>query len=243
MKSCSDPKIILELFLLKIIEIYNESSEKILSPILENNKVEDNSIEKQKTKNNYNEKEIFLDEKQVGKSNSITEDDQISINLEKMEELKKIRINNALSEADKDELATLKEKWVELASYSIDPFLGPSAGLLLDGNVRVAGKENIIISYIYQAMVDRVNACLLKAEKLLNDLMHKNYKIIAVSEEEWIKIRDVYVGKVRKNEKYFRIEENIDIEKEIYVKNTIKKEKKSVKAAIDLFGENIIEIR
>lgn len=248
MKNCSNPRILLELILLKIIDIYDESSVKNIPQFVDEkpkNTILNEDIEKPVVAAEKEKTGIIdvKEDKTVQKPEPIISDSEIIVNLEKMEELKKIRINNSLAGADKDELAKIKERWIELASYSIDPFLGPAAGLLLDGNVRVAGKENILISYAYPAMVDRINGSLLKAENLLNDLMHNAYKIIAVTEEEWIKIRDVYVGKVRKNEKYQKIAEDIDIDKDVYIKKTTKKEKKSVKAAIDLFGENIIEIR
>ncbi|MFA5602311.1 MAG: DNA polymerase III subunit gamma/tau [Bacilli bacterium] len=234
MKNSNNPKLLLELLVLKMIDKYNEN--KIPDDIEnEEKKIE---IKREKMDLRCDDKEI-----KITQNNKATAEKEIDINYEKLLELKKIRINNALATANKDFLSKLKERWIELSTYSTDLSFGPIAGLLLDGNIRVVSEGNIIISYAYPSMADRINTELLKAEKMLNKLLKEKFKIIAISDEEWKEVKKKYVEKIKNKQKYDLLDENIDICKDIYIKNKSSKQKKVVKDAIDLFGENIIEIR
>jgi len=236
MKNSNNPKLLLELLVIKMTDKYNENK---------NIDVNSKTIEEKPIKIEEEKPKVANDDNEVKKRqvNKDIGEKEINVNYEKMLKLKEIRINNALATANKEFLSKLKGRWMELATYSIDPGLGPIAGLLLDGNIRVASESNIIISYMYASMADRINTELLKAEKMLNDLLEGSFKIIAVSDEEWQKIKNIYIEKIKNNEKYDLMEETIDVNKEIYIKNNSRKQKKVVKDAIELFGENIIEIR
>jgi len=158
----------------------------------------------------------------------------------KSDEIKKIRVNNVMAKANKSFLKNIKKKWVNIESYVVDSVHGPAAGILVDSDLKAAGDNNILITFKYESMVNRVNNNLKNIEKSLNKILESQYKIIAVTEEEWNKIKEEYIEKLNKSEKYETIEE--PIYEEIFSKQE-KEMDEFLKMTVDLFGKNIIEIK
>lgn len=176
------------------------------------------------------------------KKNSINEEEKL--NAETLENLKGIRINNTLVSANKSYLNEIIKHWSELKKYTVDQLYGLAAGILVDSIPRAVGENNILVTYAYESMAERANECIEKIEEMLYKIFEKKYKFISTSEEEWEKIKTDYIKKKKNGEKYEIIsEDNVKDNKNKSERKTKKNEDEIIKNAIDLFGDNIIEVK
>jgi hypothetical protein len=152
-----------------------------------------------------------------------------------VEKLTKIRINNTLALANKKTKERVLKKWEMLAKYTLDPKYGGVAVLLMDAVVQVASEEYMIITYSYENSTRRANFSLVKAEELLKKIIGKPYKFIAITYETWAKIKDEYVTRIRRGEKYEIIEEEKGMAENINDKNDENNKSESLKASKNLF--------
>ncbi|HHX94038.1 MAG TPA: DNA polymerase III subunit gamma/tau [Tenericutes bacterium] len=225
-KYTNHPLILLELALIKLTT--GVESKELKKTIEKDKEIKEENLEKKEES-----KEEIEDKKE-----SVEDSEEI------LEKLKKIRINNTLALADKKVLEEVKIKWLDLTSYSLDPELGPSAGLLLDADVKVASAESVIVSYPYESMALRINYDIENMEKLLHLVIGRPYKIIAITEEEWLKIRGEYIGALRTGKKYTVIKEDVDYGVLAQKNNSedLKSTSELEQKAIDIFGEDVVEI-
>ncbi len=192
----------------------------------ENSVVNKNEI----TSNGFNiankiiSREIILDEKVVDSSNISV----LKIDLDG-------RINNTLAGASKDILKMFKSKWNLISDYLFDEKYSSVCGLLKDSNVVVSSSEYIIISNKLSSVASRINYNSEIIEELLEKIFDSKVKVVAVSEEEWSKIKSEYINNIKNGKKYVVLELNEKVENE--------KEKTPVDDLIDLVGENVIEYK
>ena len=76
---------------------------------------------------------------------------------QKYKELMLIRSKNTMIEAVKDELNKETANLEKLNDYTFDPNNGYLACELLDGKIRASSPKNIVISYDYEGMVDKLS--------------------------------------------------------------------------------------
>lgn len=169
-------------------------------------------------------REIISDEKNVDNSNII----ELKIDLDG-------RINNTLAGASKDNLKMFKSKWNLINDYLFDEKFSSVCGLLKDSNVVVSSSEYIIISNKLSSIASRINYNSEIIEELIEKIFDSKVKIVAVSDEEWIKIKNEYINNIKNGKKYVFKELNEKVENE--------KVKTPVDDLIDLVGENIIEYK
>ena len=62
-----------------------------------------------------------------------------------------IRVNNTLCKADKNVLLSVKKNMEKLKEYVFDQKIGYLVCSLMDGTIRVASEENILISVEYDS--------------------------------------------------------------------------------------------
>jgi DNA polymerase III subunit gamma/tau len=226
MKNSNHPKILLETMILKLqnssfSSVENSEMPEELPKVKEITCIDDNVLT---TENNNNDdiKKDLRQEKNV-------------------EIIKNVRVNNSLSNADKKILDIIKKNWLKISSYSVDPYFGPIAGILLDCEIKVAGSKYLVITYKYDSMVERVNSSLGMIEKLLEKVFENNYKIIALIDNEWEIIRKEYVSKMKLGYKYEMLDEPSF--QEDNSNNNISSEDDLIKSAIDVFGDKIVVIK
>ncbi|MDD4035812.1 MAG: DNA polymerase III subunit gamma/tau [Bacilli bacterium] len=213
MKISSNPKILLEITLLN----FNERSS--------------SNIPKQAS-----EKTEPIKNKEVKTKKQEDVVDKIE-NPEELNEFINIRINNTLATANKSVLTELRKRWIDIKSFAIDEYYGPLAGMLLDADIKAAGDLHILLSYNYKSIVDRVNKSIIEIEKLLKKVYNKKYKVIAVTNKEWLIIKEEYVNKIKNGEEYSYI--NNDVKYPVRSKRNVDK---IVKEALEMFGEDIVVI-
>ena len=225
LKKSSHPKLIFEVI---CISLSNSNQKLFPGKYLEENSVKTKKKlpkEEPETKERENSAPDVID-KTENNTKEIVEETEETVEEEKttkilIEDLenkkdqidlvKKIRINNTLALASKKILIEIKSLWNNISAFVVDPNLGPTAGLLLDGEVKVASENSLIIAYPYESMTFRAIYSILKIEKIITEVIGREYKVIAVDEDEWLKIQDNYISKFRKGEKINLIEDEIEL--------------------------------
>jgi len=245
MKQSNDPKLILELLIIKYVSD--------LKMVIDTNvSIEKISVEKPKevitgnkdagTKKKIEPKESKIiniktepkqEEKQVEikipeQKKIIKENNKI---LEKLEEVKKIRVNNTLSAFNKKLLSDLKNDLDNIRDMLLIPEYSEFVSTILDGSLKAASDKNLIFVFETETLANYFNENLLIIEEILEKNYSKHYDVIAVDNIFWEIIKKEFNSKIKQ---YIYQEETINI-KEILSVPEIKDELN------DLFGE-IVEI-
>ena len=237
MKTAGSQKLILEIALLKILNIVNKN----------NNIANEKNISR----------EIIRYQKCDDITNNVTNDDKgdkTSIKNDKIgkTEMKKtfdfsIIINNAFALADKNLLNEMKIKWSLFSDYLHNKEFSGVVSYLLDGNIRVAGDKDVIVSVMYDSIVSNAALNLDKIKTLFNLVMGKLYSIAFVTEDEWQDLKKQFIEDKKNGKKYSYIDENVenkatnsDIIKE--EDTSIKNDSDFVNEAISLFGEDVVQV-
>ena len=110
------------------------------------------------------------------------------------------------------------------------------AVLLLESKIVVASDKYILFSFDDKANVDIFYENLKLIELLLIEVFHNSFKAIAVSNSEWLSIRNEYVIKKKNGESYVFIEEN-DVKLDLKENN-----KDAQDFAMNIFGEDAVSV-
>ena len=181
-------------------------------------------------------------------NNNVEKENEIETNKsnEQIFEINKIRINNALALANKNLLEDLKICWVNLSDYLYNKEFGSVVSFLIDGNVRVVGEKDVIISFKYDSTLENALLNISKIESLIYLIVNKNYKVSVVLDDEWEQIKNKFILD-KKNGITYTYKEEFVLEKtqenEKYDKIENKEAPESLKDAVDLFGQDFVEIQ
>ena len=199
MKNYNNPKMILELLIIKLL---NKTKAQKKDEITEKN-------EKEKKKDDLIKKNVDLNKDEVTKE--LKEQEVIEKNKKdnnKISMVKEIRINNAFSSISKQRLLTIKNETHEIQSLILNPQYSSIASIIIDGEIKAVGLENLIFVYETERLADVFNKNIIKIEELLKDICNLNFKVIAVSTAEWDVLRKEYKSK---NKAYIYIKEEFDL--------------------------------
>ncbi len=153
---------------------------------------------------------------------------------EQLNELKKIRINNALVSVSQKNRNQFKERLEDLKELLMNPDYSKLISLLFDGELKVISNRYMIFVYKTSLMAEAFNLELLAFEQIFLDYLHDEYHMIAVDEVEWDTIKKEF--NMKKNQYVFK-EETIDIHK-IFQEENVCVHKTNI---IDELFENIVE--
>ena len=131
---------------------------------------------------------------------------------EKLENIKKIRINNTLCSFNKKQINEIKNNLSGLMGMMMNDKYSDLYSLLLDGELKAVGNNNLIFVYQSPRISIDFNNKLSLIDKMLQEKLNSKYKAVAVSQEEWQIIKDEFNNK-KKIYKYIE-EPVIQIEKE-----------------------------
>lgn len=233
MKNSCYQKVLLEVAFLKV------------ENLLKNIEIVDNE-EKAVKKEELQEKPKEKQKEDI--SNNVEKENEIEANKsnEQIFEINKIRINNALALANKNLLEDLKICWVNLSDYLYNKEFGSVVSFLIDGNVRVVGEKDVIISFKYDSTLENALLNISKIESLIYLIVNKNYKVSVVLDDEWEQIKNKFILD-KKNGITYTYKEEFVLEKtqenEKYDKIESKEAPESLKDAVDLFGQDFVEIQ
>ena len=204
-KKSSNPKIYIEIMLLGFMNDYQIISREII--------LEEKSTKEVDKKNNEDKMSTDIVEKKIEKP-KIEEQEESNI-----EEIMKIRLNNAFATANKQELERDKEKMDKLNDYTFDQEIGYLVCSLLDSKLRVSSENYLVISYEYDSMVNENIKLLNKMTNVLKEKADITKKIAIISDDLWEKEKKKYVSMLKNKEKYEIIEEP-----ELIINKKVKKE-------------------
>ncbi len=244
MKNSSNNKILLEIEMIKmtddqtVISIAEKNQAAVSQPKTEN-KPNASKVETVKPINGPIELPVMEEEeiKPISKPKK-KEIDASSVLLEEsraqLEEIKKIRINNALVSVSQKNRNQFKERLEELKELLMNPDYSKLISLLFDGELKVISNQYMIFVYKTSLMAEAFNLEILSFEKIFADYLHGEYHMIAVDENEWDAIKKEFNAK--KNQYVFQ-EETIDIHK-VFEQENICVHKTNI---IDELFDNIVE--
>ena len=207
-RKTSNQKIVMEIYMIKMSLLFN-------------NDIENKVLIKEKIEN---KKEVS--QKEEKKSIEKKEDN---------DELKKIKINNALYGANKDLKKEFNNNFLKINEYVSSKEYNSISNLLLKSVPEVVSDKNIIFTFNDNFEVLLFNKNEEEIQKFLKLIYKKKYSIVAITKEEWKIVREEYINKTKSGIKYEYIEENKKTtkgKKITELENTVE----------NLFGEDLIKI-
>ena len=185
-KNTNNIKLIIEIAIIKIIELDKKKNIEIVST----------------------EVPVFEEKKKIVTENKLEIKNIDAKVQEKIEYLKKIRINNTLSKFDKQSLITFKKDLDKIQDLLMDPDYSSIVSLILDGELKAKGDNNLIFVYKLKNLEEYFNQSLIDIEHVLSKTFNAEYKPIAVSSEEWEPIKLEFNRNIKnKTNNYEYIEE------------------------------------
>ncbi len=202
MKKISNPKLLLELSFIKIIDKTRQKNTTIETNIKSEPKRE-NSINNIEIKNTVEEKKLDnktkenTTEKKVENITTTTNNDKvinntinnvenISWEIEKeYNDFVELRVNNTLSEFSKKDTIELKNQLQDLMDFIFDEKYSNIVSTIMDGTLKAASDKYIIFTYKTPHLSYLFNKNLFDIEALIEKKLNKHYSVISVPEEKW----------------------------------------------------------
>ena len=236
MKKFSNPKMLLELLFIKLLDEKEFKKKK--------NEIEEKTVEKKEvsvktnldesSKINYQnvkkENLIQADKTMEKKINKVdTENNLDEQILQELNNFVTIRVNNTLSKFSKKDTLEFKNTLKKIMDYVMDEKYNVYATMILDGELKAVSDEYAIFAYATSHLSNLFNENIINIENLISEIFNKHYKVVAVDLEKWNIIKEDFNSKKKKFE--YKTEE-ISIEDIISKLN-----KDNVDDMQSLFGE------
>ena len=158
--------------------------------------------------------------------------------IDQVNELKKVRINNTLCFFNKTDLNKFKKEIDQIKELLLDTDYSSNVSLILDGELKAKGNNNIIIVYPSENLSDCFNYKLEEIEKIFMKTFNDTFYPIAVSQSEWEVIKKEFNDALKNGTKKY---EYIEEPKIVKSKKVVSSEKKEDKTEIDNMFDEIIE--
>ena len=190
----------------------------------------------------YGGKNIIIDDTVVNNNDDSDDIDVINNDTNTIQSILNLdevlfsRINNTFATATKNLLSQEKNNFELLKDFSFDQEIGSLVNTLLDSNIRACGKNNFIISYESNAIVEQNMFNIKMLNDVYNKVTNSNKTFAIVTNDKWEELKKEYINHLNNNIKY----EIVD-EPELLFEESDKNDIIS-SSAIDLFGEDIVEI-
>ena len=222
-KTSNNTRLIFELAIIKIIEFL--------------------SSEKPSTKVKSEEYSLIEPKRKII-NNTENKQDKITISASvrsKLSDLKKTRINNTLSKFEKKELISFREELDNIRELLMNPDYSSIVSLILDGELKAKGEDYLIFVYNVPNLEEYFNNSLIEIEGVFNTQFNKNYKPIAVSSDEWNKIKQEFNDNLKRGINAYEYKEEEYSLDEIYEKSENNEEDVKKTNKIDEIFEDMIE--
>ena len=160
--------------------------------------------------------------------------------IKKYEELMLIRSKNTMIEAVKDELNKETNNLDKLNDYTFDANNGYLACELLDGKVRASSLKNIIISYDYEGMVDKLSNHFYKLNDFYNEKTGSSKRIAFITTTKWNELKQEYINLHKQGKQFEYQEEPIlnSLEEDVKINN---ESDDLINQTIEMFGD-LVEV-
>ena len=147
--------------------------------------------------------------------------------------LKKIRINNILATANKQELIKINHDYERINDFIANKVYNNIAALLLSGKVVAASSEYLLFSFDDKSLVKVFLSNLEKIEKFLYEIYNNEYKVMSVDSNEWVNIKNEFIIN-KKNKVVYEILPELDV-----LQNQNKKNTKFESITNNIFGDEV----
>ena len=238
LKNSNDPKMLFDIYMVNIcnslsskgnLSVKKEDINNSQTVELKNKEVINiSNIKENKEKLDINKDsdEDTINEETVNTSNDIINGD-----------LKSIRINNVLAEADKKILNNIVKLYDRIGDYVSNKVYNTLSILLLDGHVVVASTKYLLFAFESEEDVTLFDNNYKQIELFIKEVFEETYKVAAVTKKEWQRIKEDFIKNKKNQIPYVFIDEN-DVKLDMGVSfNDLEN------SALDLFGEDTISVR
>ena len=238
LKNSNDPKMLFDIYMVNIcnslsskgnLSVKKEDINNSQTVELKNKEVNNiSNIKENKEKLDINKDsdEKTINEETVNTSNDIINGD-----------LKSIRINNVLAEADKKILNNIVKSYDKIGDYVSNKIYNTLSILLLDGHVVVASTKYLLFAFESEEDVTLFDNNYKQIELFIKEVFEETYKVAAVTKKEWQTIKEDFIKNKKNQIPYVFIDEN-DVKLDMGVSfNDLEN------SALDLFGEDTISVR
>lgn len=238
LKNSNDPKMLFDIYMVNIcnslsskgnLSVKKEDINNSQTVELKNKEVINiSNIKENKEKLNINKDsdEDTINEKTVNTSNDTINGD-----------LKSIRINNVLAEADKSILNNIVKSYDKIGDYVSNKVYNTLSILLLDGHVVVASTKYLLFAFESEEDVTLFDNNYKQIELFIKEVFEETYNVAAVTKKEWQRIKEDFIKNKKNQIPYVFIDEN-DVKLDMGVSfNDLEN------SALDLFGEDTISVR
>ena len=188
------------------------------------------------SENKVIEEKIDEDEKQeiVEVNNNLDDEKKEDIDFN---DFKHIRINNVLYGANKEILNSVLGDYDKINDFISNKNYNSIAALLIDGQVRVASTDYLLFSFKDSSYVNLFDLNFKQIELFLKEIYNVSYKVVAVEDSEWEKIKKEFIFNKKNNISYIFMEEN-DVKL-----NKCDELSELENSALNIFGDDTISVR
>ena len=229
LKDAINPMVIVQIYILKFVEdgilnkedtVSSESKNIAREIISEKNvdKIVDNPEKEEKNVAKTTKKSRKVDDKLVN----------ITVN----EEIKNIRINNAMATADIKFKKELADIWNKLNDYFMDDKYCKVAQLLSDTLPMVVGTDYVILTADSDGLTNNIYANLTLIEDFIKKVYH-SLKVVVISKDEFDSVKNKYIED-RKNNIVYQVQEEYD--------KLVNESSSLINQALDIFGSDLVDI-
>ena len=231
-KFSSHPTVLVQVFFVNLVNYYKNLNDRLGNKIISGKYFPEIIEEKNQT---IEEKNYFPGNNDEKKSKTV-ENNKLS------DDVKKIRINNALAMADKKFLLNLKKIWNSVGEYLLDKNFGVIAGLLNDTIPVVASEEVLILVSENNSVISRLNEFNADVSLFLKKIFNLEYKVAVINNIEWDNEKKKFVENKKNNIKYRVISEDSCDKNKVSLSDESKKSvNDDVNNLINIIGDDIIE--
>ncbi len=231
-KFSSHPTVLVQVFFVNLVNYYKNLNDRLGNKIISGKYFPEIIEEKNQT---IEEKNYFPGNNDEKKSKTV-ENNKLS------DDVKKIRINNALAMADKKFLLNLKKIWNSVGEYLLDKNFGVIAGLLNDTIPVVASEDVLILVSENNSVISRLNEFNADVSLFLKKIFNLEYKVAVINNIEWDNEKKKFVENKKNNIKYRVISEDSCDKNKVSLSDESKKSvNDDVNNLINIIGDDIIE--
>ena len=231
-KFSSHPTVLVQVFFVNLVNYYKNLNDRLGNKIISGKYFPEIIEEKNQT---IEDKNYFPGNNDEKKSKTV-ENNKLS------DDVKKIRINNALAMADKKFLLNLKKIWNSIGEYLLDKNFGVIAGLLNDTIPVVASEDVLVLVSENNSVISRLNEFNGDVSLFLKKFFNLEYKVVVINNVEWDNEKKKFVENKKNNIKYRVISEDSCDKNKVSLSNESKKSvNDDVNNLINIIGDDIIE--
>ena len=162
-------------------------------------------------------------------------DNQIHISNSRQIMDKKVLVNNTIALATAKDKKAITAIFDDIEKYLVDTNYMDVATILQDATVAAASNDHVLFVYKYASMVDNFDNVLEKIRQFISNSVNRDYKVVALTEEEWKEQRPYYLSLKKEKGK-------IELLEEIDYNNVVANLEKENSEIENMFGTDLIEM-